>query len=48
MDKPVIASDSLETTQWSNKFLTDGFDGRLWLRFPDDFAVREHAVKIRR
>ena len=44
VDKPVTASDSLETTQWSNKFLTDGFDGRLWLRFPDDFAVREHAV----
>ena len=45
VDKPVTASDSLETTQWSSKFLTDGFDGRLWLRFPEDFAVREHAVR---
>jgi len=44
-DAPVAASDSLDAPAWSPKFLTDGFDGRLWLRFPDDFAVREHAVK---
>jgi len=44
-DVPVTASDSLENSQWSRKFLTDGFDGRLWMRFPSDFTVREHAVK---
>ncbi|HEY3900629.1 MAG TPA: DUF1553 domain-containing protein [Chthoniobacter sp.] len=42
---PVTASDSLEAPSWSPKFLTDGFDGRLWLRFPDDYDVRDHAVK---
>ena len=41
----VTASDSLEAPSWSPKFLTDGFDGRLWLRFPDDYDVRDHAVK---
>jgi len=41
----VTASDSLEAPAWSPKFLADGFDGRLWLRFPDDYAVRDHAVK---
>ncbi len=41
----VTASDSLDSPSWNTKFLTDGFDGRLWLRFPDDYAVRDHAVK---
>lgn len=45
VDAPVTASDSLDAPSWSKKFLTDGFDGRLWLRFPADFAVRDHAVK---
>ena len=43
-DAPVTASDSLDAPAWNTKFLTDGFDGRLWLRFPDDFEVRKHAV----
>ncbi len=42
---PVKASDSLDAPPWNAKFLTDGFDGRLWLRFPDDYSVRDHAVK---
>ena len=42
---PVTASDSLDAPSWSTKYLTDGFDGRLWLRFPDDYDVRDHAVK---
>jgi hypothetical protein len=41
---PVTASDSLEAPAWNTKFLTDGFDGRQWLRFPDDYEARDHAA----
>ena len=44
VDGAVTASDSLDAPSWQPKFLTDGFDGRGWLRFPLDYAVRKHAV----
>jgi mono/diheme cytochrome c family protein len=42
---PVTALDSLEDSRWSRKFLTDGFDGRKWLRLPADAALREKLEK---
>ncbi len=41
----VTALDSLKASAWSEKFLTDGFDGRRWLTPPADKAVLEAAEK---
>ena len=37
----VTASDSQEDSRWNRRFLTDGFDGRKWLRLPADADLRD-------
>ncbi|OWK41630.1 DUF1553 domain-containing protein [Fimbriiglobus ruber] len=41
----VTALDSLAAPAWSAAFLTDGFDGRKWLRPPADDALRAKFEK---
>jgi nitrogen fixation protein FixH len=42
---PVSARDSLDAGAWRAKFLTDGFNGRTWLRAPTDKRFQETCAK---
>src|SRR5262249_7874772 len=41
----VTSLDSQKSSSWSEKYLTDGFDGRRWLSPPADKEARETAEK---